>query len=1196
MTDAGASHNRHDFLAGGGDIGASMRARDWSGSLLGPPQQWPQSLRMAVRLVLGNAHPMCLVWGDAGACVFNDACRSLLRGGIGGRAIGLPAAEVWAGHWALLGPLVGQAHGGEPAQRPLLLTTGNGADGERRWACSASPIGDGADSAGGVLLVFADAPHPFAPHAQSERERALQGRLLESEQRYREIVESAEDFAIVTTDAHGVICGWNIGAEHITGFDRSEAIGKPMDIIFTPEDRAAGVPEKEMQCALRERRAIDERWHQRRDGSRFWGSGLLMRMDAPRGGFVKFFRDRTVDHESDVALRESERRLRAAVLASPFPIMLHAEDGEVIELSRKWTELTGYAREELRTHFDWVHRAYPHNPADVEKVIAREFESGGENAAGEWEVRTRSGQSRLWDFHNVGVGQLPDGRRLQVSVAVDVTERKKAEEALQASELRYRTLFDSMDEGFCILQPVFDEDDRPVDYRYVEINPAFERHTGMQDALGRTIREIVPGIEQYWIDTYGRVAQTGEPIRFVQHAEALHRWFDVYAFGTGDPGAGQVAVLFTDITERKRSERALRELNATLEAQVAQRTVERDRTWRLSGDMFAIFDLEGFLRRANPAWGRILGLEPHEVEGRHHTALKHPEDCARGESALARMGQGEAVTDYEERYRHRDGSYRWISWVASAPDGELIYAVGRDVTADKRTRAALEAAESARREADAVYRAYFESTAESLFVIKVLADGGFSLEELNPAHQAATGLRMDELRGRRLENQVPPQVAASAMVNFRRAVATRQVQVYHEALDFGGQERHWNTVLAPVFGQDGRVTRLIGSARDVTAQMAAEDALRQAQKMEAVGQLTGGIAHDFNNLLGALVGSLDLIRRKPGDVERVQRFAEAGLRAAERGAKLTAQLLAFSRAQRIELKPLVVADLVLGMREMLARTLGPLVQLKLDLDEQKAPVLSDPTQLEMAILNLAINARDAMREIGELTITTAVRRIESDADLAPGDYVELAVRDTGTGMPPEVIARAFDPFFTTKGVGKGTGLGLSQVYGIARQAGGTVRIESREGAGSTVRILLPRTEAELGDVRLEDADCEGFPAAAATILVVDDDPDVRRVLVDSIDAIGYRVVEASDGPSGLAALAEHAPDLMMVDFAMPGMNGAEVARAARLLQPELPIVFASGYADTAAIEGVLGPEVAMLRKPFRIEELQSVLAEALLRG
>jgi PAS domain S-box-containing protein len=383
-------------------------------------------------------------------------------------------------------------------------------------------------------------------------------------------------------------------------------------------------------------------------------------------------------------------------------------------------------------------------------------------------------------------------------------------------------------------------------------------------------------------------------------------------------------------------------------------------------------------------------------------------------------------------------------------------------------------------------------------------------------------------------------------------------------------------------------------AERTTALEATQAALQQAQKMEAVGQLTGGIAHDFNNLLQGVAGSLDLIRRKTDDPARVARWAEAGLEAADKGAKLTAQLLAFSRAQRIEAKPVQVSHLVEGMSELLERTLGPKLDVALDLRAREGgPVLSDPTQLEMAVLNLAINARDAMPEGGSLRIATRDHSLSADPELPPGDYVELSVADAGTGMTPEVMARAFDPFFTTKGVGKGTGLGLSQVYGIARQGGGTARVESRLGRGTTVRLLLRRTDPPAADGS-SDAEAQMGPEVeGARVLVVDDDATVRRFLVESLHALGYSVAEAADGPAGLRTLEGEAPDLLLVDYAMPGMTGAEVARAAREARPLLPVIFATGYSDTAAIEQVAGPAPTVLRKPFRVEELRAAMAAAL---
>jgi NO-binding membrane sensor protein with MHYT domain/nitrogen-specific signal transduction histidine kinase len=373
----------------------------------------------------------------------------------------------------------------------------------------------------------------------------------------------------------------------------------------------------------------------------------------------------------------------------------------------------------------------------------------------------------------------------------------------------------------------------------------------------------------------------------------------------------------------------------------------------------------------------------------------------------------------------------------------------------------------------------------------------------------------------------------------------------------------------------------------------AQEALLQSQKMEAVGQLVSGLAHDFNNVLGAIIGAFELIGRRADDPERVRRFAEAGLQAGARGAKLTAQLLTFSRSQRIQLEPLYVCDVIDALRDMLVRTLGPMIRLDFQLNPSPAPVLADATQVEMMVLNLAINARDAMPEGGELAIATAVQRISADREMADGDYVEITVRDTGTGMDEATLRRAMEPFFTTKPVGKGTGLGLAQIYGSARQAGGTVRLESSPGAGTTVSVLLPCTDRKPNKHEPATLLAANPSHGAAKILLVDDDDDLRDVVASALQTQGHHVVEAGDGASALAALETDMPDIAIIDFAMPGMNGAELARRIAERWPALPVLFASGFADTDAIEAAVGSNATMLRKPFRVDELLYALDKKL---
>lgn len=473
-------------------------------------------------------------------------------------------------------------------------------------------------------------------------------------------------------------------------------------------------------------------------------------------------------------------------------------------------------------------------------------------------------------------------------------------------------------------------------------------------------------------------------------------------------------------------------------------------------------------------------------------------------------------------------------------------------------------------------------------VLMIVGDEHGKVLQANPAWAKGLGWTVDETVGRHMMDFVAPEdwaVGLAGMDRLSKGEAVVEYKLNMIAKD--GQRRiiSWTTV--PEAG------RLHAFGRDITEQMLAEDHLRQAQKMDALGQLTGGIAHDFNNLLQGVTGSLDLIRRQPSDEAKVGRLAEAGLRAAERGAKLTSQLLAFSRAQALELQPVMISDLVANMSDLFDRTLGPTVKVKFDLDGPKLAARCDPTQLEMAVLNLAINARDAMESHGELTIGVRRIKVSGDPALADGDYIEVSVCDTGCGMPPEIAERAFDPFFTTKGAGKGTGLGLSQVYGSAKQAGGGARIESRLGQGTTVRMFLPHIAAS--PIGPPDANpAATIPAMrSSTVLVVDDDADVRDFLVTSLRSLGLRTVEAEDGPSGLAALDRWSPDAMILDFAMPGMTGAQVAAAARSRLPNLPIIFTSGYSDTAAIREIQGPSTPLLRKPFKVEDLEDVLARML---
>ncbi len=392
-------------------------------------------------------------------------------------------------------------------------------------------------------------------------------------------------------------------------------------------------------------------------------------------------------------------------------------------------------------------------------------------------------------------------------------------------------------------------------------------------------------------------------------------------------------------------------------------------------------------------------------------------------------------------------------------------------------------------------------------------------------------------------------------------------------------------------------TRELAAANDrLTAEIAererAEARLVQAQKMEAIGQLTGGIAHDFNNLLTAVIGSLDLLLRRTDD-EKIRRLASMALQAGERGATLTAQLLSFSRRQHLSPVPVEPNQVVATMADLLARSIGAAVTVELDLADDVWRAMVDPTQLEVVLLNLAINARDAMPSGGVVRIATRNLAAVPDAltaELNPGAYVAIEVADTGAGMTPAVLARAFEPFFTTKGQGKGTGLGLAQVYGFARQSGGTVRIVSAENEGTVITLYLPRTTEVADPVAIERlAQATG---SRQRILVVDDDNDVRGVAAQMIEEIGYQVVAAASGSEALTEFGRSSFDLVLTDVVMPGMSGVDLARRIRAVAPAMPLLFASGYADVATFGDELAAET-VLKKPYRIGEVAARIGDAL---
>jgi signal transduction histidine kinase len=383
-------------------------------------------------------------------------------------------------------------------------------------------------------------------------------------------------------------------------------------------------------------------------------------------------------------------------------------------------------------------------------------------------------------------------------------------------------------------------------------------------------------------------------------------------------------------------------------------------------------------------------------------------------------------------------------------------------------------------------------------------------------------------------------------------------------------------------------------ARESAERAKAEEAAYRAQRLEAVGQLTGGIAHDFNNLLMGIGGNLQLLERRLDESHPARRYLENAQLAADRGAKVTAQLLAFSRTQKLNVRPIEVDPVLRRSRDLVGNALGPNIDFNLSLHALGDWAMSDGDQLELAILNLALNARDAMPDGGSLTLESRPCRRPLVAGSQEADYLLVELSDTGVGMSPEIVAQAVEPFFTTKERGKGTGLGLAQVYGFLRQCGGDLEIDSQPGKGTVVSLLFPRTVAGAETESLRPQPLNQKAAAGGNgrrLVVIDDDDSVRAVIVDALRAAGFEVSEADNGADGLRLLEQDDPVAAIIDFIMPGLNGAEVGRRAQIRRPGLPIIFVSGYFDTLALDSISGATV--LRKPFDVDELTNAVKDAL---
>ncbi|HEX4507611.1 MAG TPA: PAS domain-containing protein [Alphaproteobacteria bacterium] len=596
----------------------------------------------------------------------------------------------------------------------------------------------------------------------------------------------------------------------------------------------------------------------------------------------------------------------------------------------------------------------------------------------------------------------------------------------------------------------------------------------------------------------------------------------------------------------------------------------------------------------------LLGLQPAEVlPVRTINSVVHPDDPP----LLGHPGdQTPGPTARELRIRRADtGEERWLARRGEnrqegGAGGVRFIGVIYDVTEAKiaeqqlleLSEALAQRVEVKTQERDRVW-----NLTHDLFAI-FAPDGLY--QAVNPAWKTLLGYAEREVIGGQFDTFVVREDLAG-IASQLRALATGA-----SAPDFDCRMKtkdgafkwiNWTVIFNDGF--------YYATGRDITVRRQLEEQLRQSQKMEAIGQLTGGLAHDFNNMLTGVIGGIDIVKRRisQGRIDDLGRFMDTAMSSAQRAAALTQRLLAFARRQSLDSHAVMVNELLGSIEELLRRTLGEQVRLKTAFDAGAWPVLADANQLESAILNLAINSRDAMENGGMLTITTrnvtvATQTANTVGEVVPGDYVEIGIEDTGTGMPPEVLAKAFDPFYTTKPIGQGTGLGLSMVYGFVQQSKGHVSIDSRVGAGTRISIYLPRTTDQTEDEPIVQEQARG---AGEAVLVVEDDPEVRVLVIEVLRELGYSTIEADSASNALHLLQSvDTLDLMVSDVGLPGMNGRQLAEIVRESHPDLPILFMTGYAPDAKVRGeFLAPGMQMIEKPFLVDALAARIREMLTR-
>ena len=1006
--------------------------------------------------------------------------------------------------------------------------------------------------------------------------------LQQSEEKYRMLLDGVQDYAIFMLDPRGTVVSWSASAAHIKGYAAQEIIGQNFSRFFTREDIRRGRPEEVLRLAATNGRHEEFGMRVRKDQTQFLASATFIALRDASGnlrGFSDICRDLS-EH------KESEVRYRGLLEAAPDGMVVVNQAGEIVLLNAQAEKQFGYRRDELLSQkvtniipTGFAERLIADGTRTSAEALAQHIGTGIELIG-----RRKDGTNFPIE---IMLSPLESAEGILVTAAIrDITVRKDAERHLAQMEGRYRGLMEAAPDGMVVVNQAGE---------IVLLNARAESQFGYRrdELIGQKVTNIIP------VGFAERLIADGTRTAAEALAQQIGTGIELYGLRK-DETEFPIEIMLSPLesTEGILVTAAIRDITVRKDAEVhlAQMEGRYRGLMEAAPDGMVVVNQAGEIVLLNARAESQFGYRRDELIGQRVTNIIPVGFAERliadGTRTAAEALAQQIGTGIELIGRRNDGTNFPIEIMLSpleSTEGILVTAAIRDITVRKDAEEHLAQMEGR-------YRGLMEAAPDGMVVVN--KDGEIVL--LNARAEKQFGYRRDELLGRMVKSIIPVGFAERLIADALRTTAEALAQQIGTGIELIGRRKDGTNfpieiMLSPLESPEGIL--VTAAIRDISERKQLARQLHQSQKMEAVGQLTGGIAHDFNNLLGVITGNLDLLERLVSDNAAAIKRVQTAQKAAARGADITRRLLVFSSNEELKPSMVMLGDSIHNMIELAGHGLGPNIKITTRIDESVPPIFIDPAGLESALLNLVVNARDAMPKGGSILIASHAQTLDEShpavltGDLKPGHYVCIAVTDSGQGMSRQTMERIFEPFFTTKARDKGTGLGLAMVYGFVKQSGGTVRVYSELGHGTTVSFYLPLADKFLHPVP-EEVPKPLNTELGCTVLVVDDEEDLLEIAKAYLAEMEFTSFQALDGASALEILTTHPEiDLLVTDIVMPGgMNGVELVEKARALRPDLKIIYSSGFPAEALAERSMslvdGP---LLHKPYQRNEFTAMI-------